>query len=695
MLRSRLLSPCLLLALVSLIPGASGRAVERFIRGDANVTGDVDISDPIRILSKLFSGIGAIPCTDAADADDNGMLNIGDAIWLLSFSFTGGAPMPAPFPACGVDPTADSLGCEAFGPCPQPLGPVEVFGRVFRPDGSGVEEATVRVVNGAADAHWEADGGGNFFFTRDFGASTQVELAVSAQGHTSSQKRLQLEEGQTRYVLGFTLLPVSVSVVDENPADGAQVAVSGAGSTPGTLTLPAGAIATTNPVRIEMTTLDPTRYPTAAPGVNLLAKVTPGEENGFSSEAPLESFGMVEVRITDTTTGESIHELLAPATLTQRLPEVYQGKYQSGDRIPLWYFDESSGLWTEEGMGEVFASADDGLYFKGEVMHFSWWNADRLFSRTCVSLKISNMASLPPSFEIGAEGITYSGRFQGSVNCIPVLVSQDGKDSSRLAACVLGIDYYLKESPPGVLTLTSDAEEALVIKNPTALDAQSGTNSFLGNFELFLNMPPVISVRATPRYTCKNDLRRVSLSANAFDFDGPITDISWELPGGQGTITRTSFTTATFDAAAEVAFHKMLAKATDSDGNVSTTRVVIHVAEDCAGALFSRGDADGNGRLEISDMFLIVNSLLMFPAFDPDSGFDCTDLRPNPNPQPLDCEDAADVNDDGRITCEDAAIIHTFLFLGGAAPSAPFPGCGVDPTPDSLSCAEPPPPCED
>lgn len=39
--------------------------------------------------------------------------------------------------------------------------------------------------------------------------------------------------------------------------------------------------------------------------------------------------------------------------------------------IPLWYFDESKGLWKEEGMATL-----QNDFYVGDVSHFSFWNAD-------------------------------------------------------------------------------------------------------------------------------------------------------------------------------------------------------------------------------------------------------------------------------------------------------------------------------
>ena len=44
-----------------------------------------------------------------ADANDDGELNLTDPITLLRRLFLGGDPLPPPGPACGADPTPDGL----------------------------------------------------------------------------------------------------------------------------------------------------------------------------------------------------------------------------------------------------------------------------------------------------------------------------------------------------------------------------------------------------------------------------------------------------------------------------------------------------------------------------------------------------------------------------------------------------------
>jgi hypothetical protein len=82
----------------------------RFIRGDADGSGVVDLSDGIAILSHLFLGEAQLRCEDAADADDSGAVELTDAIRLLVYLFVGSEPPPAaPHPEPGEDPTPDAL----------------------------------------------------------------------------------------------------------------------------------------------------------------------------------------------------------------------------------------------------------------------------------------------------------------------------------------------------------------------------------------------------------------------------------------------------------------------------------------------------------------------------------------------------------------------------------------------------------
>jgi hypothetical protein len=89
-------------------------ALPKFIRGDANADGKLDITDAIGVLNWLFTGSDPPPCVDAADADDDGQVAITDPIKVLGHLFSGTEAPPPPFPGMGPDPTPDALDCLLF-----------------------------------------------------------------------------------------------------------------------------------------------------------------------------------------------------------------------------------------------------------------------------------------------------------------------------------------------------------------------------------------------------------------------------------------------------------------------------------------------------------------------------------------------------------------------------------------------------
>ncbi len=88
--------------------------------------------------------------------------------------------------------------------------------------------------------------------------------------------------------------------------------------------------------------------------------------------------------------------------------------------------------------------------------------------------------------------------------------------------------------------------------------------------------------------------------------------------------------------------------------------------------LFIRADANTDGLVDIADTIQVLQYLFGGAT--------------------LQCDDAADINDDGVIDIADPIGLLTQLFSIPSNPiPAPFPDCGIDPTPDPLDCASFPP----
>ena len=79
--------------------------------------GFVNLTDAVALLLYLFQQGNEPRCLDSTDIDDNGFMNLTDGVSLLNHLFRAGpAPQPPGFLECGEDPTEDTLGdCTSSG----------------------------------------------------------------------------------------------------------------------------------------------------------------------------------------------------------------------------------------------------------------------------------------------------------------------------------------------------------------------------------------------------------------------------------------------------------------------------------------------------------------------------------------------------------------------------------------------------
>ncbi|MFN0057379.1 MAG: dockerin type I domain-containing protein [Planctomycetota bacterium] len=95
-----------------------GVAGPEFKRGDVNGDGCVALADANYLYSALFiPGSPPPECFDAADANDDGSVNVSDAIIIVNSVIPGGTLLPD---FCVTDSTSDLIGCGSYiscGPC--------------------------------------------------------------------------------------------------------------------------------------------------------------------------------------------------------------------------------------------------------------------------------------------------------------------------------------------------------------------------------------------------------------------------------------------------------------------------------------------------------------------------------------------------------------------------------------------------
>ena len=104
-------------------------------------------------------------------------------------------------------------------------------------------------------------------------------------------------------------------------------------------------------------------------------------------------------------------------------------------------------------------------------------------------------------------------------------------------------------------------------------------------------------------------------------------------------------------------------------GGYQAQREAIEERTGGGGTPFRRGEANGDGVFDISDAVITFERVLL-------GGI-------------VNCRDAADADDDGRLGIADGIWMLSYLFSEGEALPAPgSSGCGPDPTDDALDCLE-------
>lgn len=205
---------------------------------------------------------------------------------------------------------------------------------------------------------------------------------------------------------------------------------------------------TTTQVFLDITSVDPkTEHGATIGDFSYDPNFEPASERATSAIGDtnygLESVVMSDIKMT-TDAGDEIHcfgggdfdpltnkcDDGAEATLRMLIPqtqfEEYAKKYNDGERVvPLYAYSQEKATWVRQldASGSALnaeliltdndnnqrANEGDSLYLEGKVGHFSWWNGDYAYDRTCldVTLDLSNSSAVS---HIYVEGVDYSGR---------------------------------------------------------------------------------------------------------------------------------------------------------------------------------------------------------------------------------------------------------------------------------------------
>ena len=170
--------------------------------------------------------------------------------------------------------------------------------------------------------------------------------------------------------------------------------------------------------------------------------ILPGDLRGLNSAGKvvgLQSFGMMAVELNGAS-GEKLQLATGKqASITFPIPASLNG--QSPSTIPLWYMDETTGLWKEEGSAQK-----QGSNYVGSVSHFSFWNCDSPYPTVNFSATLQDQQNrvlsgarvvLKTSTGIGAYGMADAdGKVQGLIPANEplkmIVTTRCGSDSTNI-----------------------------------------------------------------------------------------------------------------------------------------------------------------------------------------------------------------------------------------------------------------------
>jgi hypothetical protein len=239
-----------------------------------------------------------------------------------------------------------------------------ISGRVLDQNNVPVSQAEVK--SGTATARTDSEG---YFRLKNVPVSKRTAyVTVDKSDYFQGSRTFVAQTGAVNYVNIRLITKENTGTF--SGAGGGSVNLATGGSIsfqPNSVVDAASSAPYTGTVTVSAFFIDPSKedFITIMPG-DLRGITTAGEERG------LQSFGMMAVELTGS--GRQKLQLASgkPATMNFSIPASLVASAPA--TIPLWFFDETAGVWKEEG-----SATKQGSSYVGTVKHFSFWNCDAPF----------------------------------------------------------------------------------------------------------------------------------------------------------------------------------------------------------------------------------------------------------------------------------------------------------------------------
>jgi hypothetical protein len=251
---------------------------------------------------------------------------------------------------------------------PDPIVPFEnaktittvVAGKVTAQDGTALNNVEITI--GTSTTVTDADG--NFIIPKATLSEKAGLIKATKAGYFGGSRTILAKEKVVNNVV-IQLIKKTISGNFTNASGGTITIATG-----GSVMFPANAVVTksgaaySGTVKVSAYFLDPTS--------SNCYKEMPGDLRGINTsnnEQILTSYGMMAVELNGSN-GEPL-QLATGKNATITFPIAAATQSAAPTTIPLWFFDETKGMWVEQG-----TATKTGNTYVGTVSHFTWWNCD-------------------------------------------------------------------------------------------------------------------------------------------------------------------------------------------------------------------------------------------------------------------------------------------------------------------------------
>ena len=236
-----------------------------------------------------------------------------------------------------------------------------VVGQVIGESGNGIENVIVQV-----GTHLQKTGPGGYFRLRNITLDANGTFIQAHQpGFFQASKRFFPKPGATNYT---TLILMRKEFDGEVSATaGGKIDAAGWG---GEVTLPANGIVTATGAPYTGTVKVAARYLSSSSIGNETSPLLPGNQQGITLSKEVVVLANYGAMAAELISSDGAPLNLAPGSKAElRIPLYSNLLNHAPAEIPLWYFDETTGHWREEGK-----AIKQGNEYVGEVSHFSFWS---------------------------------------------------------------------------------------------------------------------------------------------------------------------------------------------------------------------------------------------------------------------------------------------------------------------------------